>query len=68
MYGLVLNKERDRARVLIISSLVHCHAPGLVAVTKFKTTNINVEGLFGLSMKTSTHENYPPYGMCGLLY
>ena len=45
---LVLNKEdreRDRARVSITSSLVQCHAPGLVAVTKFKTTKINSEGL-----------------------
>ena len=47
-YGSVLNKEdreRDRARVLITSTLVQCHAPGLIAVTKFKTTKINSEGL-----------------------
>ena len=40
-----------------------CHAPRLVAVTKFKTTKINFEGLFGLSTKIRSHENYPPYGM-----
>ena len=38
------------------------YAPRLVAVTKFKTTKINFEGLFGLSMKIRPHENYPPYG------
>ena len=35
-----------------------CHAPRLVAVTKFKTTKINFEGLFGLSTKIRPHENY----------
>ena len=45
-YGLVLNKERDRARVSITSShCVQCHAPGLVAVTKFN----------GLSTKITRH-------------
>ena len=59
------DRERDRARVLIYytSSLMQCHAPGLVAITKFKTTKINFEGLFELSTKISTHENYPPYSM-----
>ena len=42
--------------VLIISSLVQqCHAPGLVAVTKFKITKINFEGLFGFYTKI-THQ------------
>ena len=36
-----------------------CHAPRLVAVTKFKTTKINFESLFGLSTKIRPHENYP---------
>ena len=40
-----------------------CHAPRLVAVTKFKTTKINFEGLFGLSTKIRLHENYPPYNI-----
>ena len=40
-----------------------CHTPGLVAVTKFKTTKISFEGLFGLSTKISMHENYLPYGI-----
>ena len=40
-----------------------CHAPELIAATKFKTTKINFGGLFGLSMKINTHENYPLYGM-----
>ena len=42
-------------RVPITSSLVQCHAPVLVAVTKFKTTKVNFEGLFGLSMKITRH-------------
>ena len=37
---------------------MQCHAPGLVAVMKFKTTKINFEGLFGLSTKISNHEKY----------
>ena len=54
-YGLVTKKiARDRARVSITSSLVQCHTPGLAAVTKFKTTKINSEGLLGLSTKIST--------------
>ena len=65
-YGLV-TKKITNARVSIISSLVQqCHAPGLVAVTKFKTTKMNFQGLFGLSTKISPHENYPPYGIFGL--
>ena len=41
------------------------HAPELIAATKFKTTKINFGGLFGLSTKINTHENYPLYGiMC----
>ena len=42
-----------------------CHATPLdwlLAVTKFKTTKINFEGLFGLSTKIRPHEDYPPYG------
>ena len=34
-------------------------------VTKFKTTKINFEGLFGLSTEIRPHENYPPYGNGG---
>ena len=49
-----------------------CHTPRLVAVTKFKTTKINFEGLFGLSTKIRPHENCPPYGInfitCCILY
>ena len=40
-----------------------CHVPVLVAITKFKITKINVEGLFGLSTKIRPHKNYPPYGI-----
>ena len=40
-----------------------CHAPELNAATKFKTTKINFGGLFGLSTKINTHENYPLYGI-----
>ena len=40
-----------------------CHAPELIAATKFKTTKINFGGLFGLSTKINTHENYPLYGI-----
>ena len=53
--------ERDRVRVSITSSLMQWRAPGLVPIMKFKTMKINFEGLFRLSMKISTHENYPPY-------
>ena len=66
-YGLVTKLRRSRARVSITSSLVQqCHAPGLVAVTKFKTMKINFEGLFGLFTIIRPHENYPPYGMHAL--
>ena len=58
------DRERDRARV---SRLHHhyagCHAPELIAATKFKTMKINFGGLFGLSTKINTHENYPLYGI-----
>ena len=57
-YGLVYNKkdcERDRARVSITSSLVQCHAPGLITITKLKTMKINFEGLFRLSTKITRH-------------
>ena len=54
------DRERDQVCILITSSLVQCHAPGLIAITKLKT---DFEGLFRLSTKISTHENYPPYGM-----
>ena len=58
------DRERDRACVSITSSLVPgCHAPALIAATKFKTTKINFGGLFRLSTKSNTHENYPLYGM-----
>ena len=40
-----------------------CHAPELIAATKFKTTKINFGDLFGLSTKINTHENYPLYGI-----
>ena len=43
-----------------------CHAPRLVAVTKFKTTKINFEGLFWLSTKIIPHENYLPYSIISL--
>ena len=39
-----------------------CHAPELIAATKFKMEKINFGGLFGLSTKINTHENYPVYG------
>ena len=39
-----------------------CHAPELIAATKFKTTKIKFGGLFGLSTKINTHDNYPLYG------
>ena len=35
-----------------------CHAPELIAATK-----INFGGLFGLSTKINTHENYLLYGI-----
>ena len=58
------DRERDRACVSITSSLVPgCHAPELIAATKFKTTKINFEGLFGFSTKINTHKNYPLYGI-----
>ena len=41
-----------------------CHAPELIAATKFKTTKINFGALFGLSAKINAHENYPLYGTC----
>ena len=40
-----------------------CHAPELIAATKFKITKINFGGLFGLSTKINTHENYLLYGI-----
>ena len=59
-----IRRERDRACVSITSSLVPgCHTPELIAATKFKTTKINFGGLFGLSTKINTHENYPLYGI-----
>ena len=42
---------------------VGCHAPELIAATKFKTMKINFGALFGLSTKINAHENYPLYGM-----
>ena len=47
-----------------IIACARCHAPELIAATKFKTTKINFGGLFGLSTKIiiNTHENYPLYG------
>ncbi|MCG8626132.1 MAG: hypothetical protein MJE68_29555, partial [Proteobacteria bacterium] len=50
------DRERDRACVSITSSLVPgCHAPELIAATKFKTTKINFGGLFGLSTKITRY-------------
>ena len=45
-----------------------CHAPELIAATKFKTTKINFGGLFGLSTKiicyTVWHfEPHPPIAL-----
>ena len=68
-YGLVRKKitneiervYRLQAYISITSSLVQCHAPGLVTVMKFKTTKINFEGPFELSTKISTYENYSSY-------
>ena len=40
-----------------------CHAPELIAATKFKTTKINFGALFGLSTKINAHENCPLYGI-----
>ena len=61
-YGLVLTKKIASACIDNTSSFVQqCHAP---AVTIFKTTKINFEGLFRLSTKIRPHENYPPYGTC----
>ena len=45
-----------------------CHAPELIAATKFKTTKINFRGLFGLSTKINTHKNYLLYGMWAFVY
>ena len=45
-----------------IIACAECHAPELIAATKFKTTKINFGGLFGVSTKINTHENYPLYG------
>ena len=53
------DRERDRACVSITSSLVPgCHAPELIAATKFKTTKINFGGLFGLSTKITRYTVY----------
>ena len=46
-----------------IIACVGCHAPELIAATKFKTTKIKFWGPFGLSTKINTHENYPLYGI-----
>ena len=35
----------------------------MIAVTKFKSTKINFEELFGLPTKIRSHKNYPPYGI-----
>ena len=57
--------ERDRAHVSITSSFVPGAKPlnCMIAATKFKPTKINFGGLFGLSTKINTHENYPLYGI-----
>ena len=57
------DRERDRARVSLHHHFSGCHAPELIAATKFKTTKINFGGLFGFSTKINTHENYPLYGI-----
>ena len=49
------DREQDWVRVLMTSSLVQCHTPVLIAVTKFKTTKINSEGLLWLSTKITCH-------------
>ena len=48
------DRERDRVSVCIdyIITCAGCHAPELIAATKFKTTEINFGGLFGVSTKT----------------
>ena len=51
-------------RVYRFIACAGCHAPELIAATKFKTTKINFGGLFGLSTKINSHENYPLYGTC----
>ena len=43
-YGLVTKK-------IMSVCMQQCHAPKMIAITKFKTTKINFEGLFGLSTK-----------------
>ena len=54
MHGLVTKKIASEIEC-VIHVLVQCHAPVLVAVSKFKTTKINFEGLFGLSTKITCH-------------
>ena len=38
-----------------------CHAPELIATTKFKTTKINFGGLFRLSMKITHYTVFVSY-------
>ena len=66
-YGLVTKKIAS-ACIDYIIAYAAVSRPRLNAVTKFKTTKINFEGLFGLSMKIRPRENYPPYGMMYYTY
>ena len=52
---------RSSVCINYIIACAGCHAPELIAATKFKTMKINFGGLFGLSMKINTHENYLLY-------
>ena len=53
-YGLVTKKIASACIDYIIACAV-VPRPGLFAITKFKTTKINFEGLFGLSTKITRH-------------
>ena len=44
-------RARSSACIDYIIACAGCHAPELIAATKFKTTKINFGGLFGLSTK-----------------
>ena len=61
------NEDREHVYRLHHHLCLQCHAPGLVAVTKFKTTKINFEDLFGFSqklqpMKIICHTVFGTYG------
>ncbi|MCG8624938.1 MAG: hypothetical protein MJE68_23430, partial [Proteobacteria bacterium] len=67
---VVVIRRRSRARSSVcldyIIAYAGCDTPELIAATKFKTTKINFGGLFGLSTKINTHENYPLYGIVSI--